>query len=124
MWSSLFRLRLAELMFHNKRLLYGVLFRASVDALLEVAANPKRLRAKIGFLSVLHTWGQTLNHPYVDCVIPAGGISSDHKAWVHPRYRFFLPVKVLSKVFRREFIDAIERAHRNKERCLPGALKR
>ena len=73
-------------MFHNKRLLYGVLFRASADALLEVAANRKRLGAEIGFLSVLHTWGQNLlHHPHVHCVIPAGGISPDHTAWISPR---------------------------------------
>ena len=117
--------QLAEVAFHNKRLLYGLLFRASADALLEVAANPKRLGAEIGFLSVLHSWGQNLvHHPHVHCVIPAGGISSDHKAWVHPRYRFFLPVKALRKVFRGKFVDAIERAHRNNELCLPGALQR
>ena len=117
--------QLADLAFHNKRLLYGLLFRTSADALLEVAANPKRLGAEIGFLSVLHTWGQNLvHHPHVHCVIPAGGLSTDRKAWIHPRYHFFLPVEALSEVFRGKFVDALEDAHRQGKLCLPGALKR
>ncbi len=116
--------QLAELMFHNKRLLYGLLFRASADSLLEIAADPKHLGAQIGFLSVLHSWGQNLmHHPHVHCVIPAGGLSPDHKAWVHPRYRFFLPVKALSRVFRGKFVAALKRAYRNGKLCLPGALQ-
>ncbi len=100
------------------------MFRASADSLLEVAADPKHLGAQIGFLSVLHTWGQNLlHHPHVHCVIPAGGLSPDHKAWVRPRYRFFLPVKVLSRIFRGKFVAALKRAYRNNELCLPGALK-
>ena len=117
--------RLAEVMFHNKRLLYGLLFRTSAATLLEFAADPKHLGAQIGFLSVLHTWGQNLvHHPHVHCVIPAVGLSPDRKTWVRPRYRFFLPVEALSIVFRGKFVDAIERAHRTGKLCLPGALKR
>ena len=116
--------QLARLAFHNKRILYGLLFRASADSLLEIAADPKHLDAQIGFLSVLHTWGQNLlHHPHVHCVIPAGGLSPDHNAWVYPRYRFFLPVKVLSRVFRGKFVTGLKRAYRNNELCLPGALK-
>ncbi len=116
--------QLAELMFHNKRLLYGLLFRASADSLLEIAADPKHLGAQIGFLSVLHSWGQNLmHHPHLHCVIPAGGLSPDHKAWVRPRYRFFLPVKALSRVFRGKFVAGLKRAYRNNELCLPGELK-
>ena len=112
-------------MFHNKQLLYGLLFRASAATLLEFAADPKHLGAQIGFLSVLHTWGQNLmHHPHVHCVIPAGGLSPDHRAWIRPRYRFFLPVKALSIVFRGKFVDALERAYHNNELCLPAALKR
>ena len=100
--------QLARLAFHNKRILYGLLFRASADSLLEIAADPKHLDAQIGFLSVLHTWGQNLlHHPHVHCVIPAGGLSPDHNAWVYPRYRFFLPVKVLSRVFRGKFVTGL-----------------
>ncbi len=116
--------QLARLAFHNKKILYGLLFRASADSLLEIAADPKHLGAEIGFLSVLHSWGQNLmHHPHVHCVIPAGGLSPDHKAWVRPRYRFFLPVKVLSRIFRGKFVAGLKRAYRNNELCLPGDLQ-
>ncbi len=93
--------QLASLTLYNKRLMYSLLFRASAATLLEVAADPRHLGADIGFLTVLHTWGQNLlAHPHVHCVIPAGGVSPDRRHWVHPRYRFFLPVRVLSRVFR------------------------
>jgi hypothetical protein len=116
--------QLAPLVFHNKKILYGLLFRASSATLLEIAADPKHLGADIGFLSVLHTWGQNLlHHPHVHCVIPAGGLSADHQRWVHPRYRFFLPVKVLSRVFRGKFVDGLKRAFQRGELCFPGALK-
>ncbi len=115
---------LAPLVFHNKKLLYTLLFRASAATLLEVAADPKHLGAEIGFLSVLHTWGQNLlHHPHVHCVVPAGGLSPDHKGWVRPRFPFFLPVKVLSRVFRGKFVAGLKRMFRNGELCLPGALK-
>ena len=78
----------------NPRVLYDLLFQASAAALLEVAADPKHLGAQIGFLSILHTWGQNLlPHPHVHCVIPAGGLSPDRTSWVHPKYPFFLPVR-------------------------------
>ncbi len=116
--------QLAPLVFHNKKILYGLLFRASSATLLEIAADPKHLGADIGFLSVLHTWGQNLlHHPHVHCVIPTGGLSADRQRWVHPRYRFFLPVKVLSRVFRGKFVDGLKRAFRRGELCFPGGLK-
>ena len=115
---------LAPLAFHNKKILYTLLFRASAATLLETAADPKHLGAEIGFLSVLHTWGQNLlHHPHLHCVIPAGGLSPDRQSWVHPRYPFFLPVKVLSRVFRGKFLAGLKRAFRKGELCLPGALK-
>lgn len=115
---------LALLAFHNKKVLYDLLFRASGATLLEIAADRKHLGAEIGFLSVLHTWGQNLlHHPHVHCVIPAGGLGPDHRTWVHPRYPFFLPVKVLSRVFRGKFVAGLKRAFRRGELCLPGALK-
>jgi hypothetical protein len=115
---------LSPLAFHNKKLLYGLLFRASAATLLEVAADPEHLGAEIGFLSVLHTWGQNLlHHPHVHCVIPAGGLSPDHQRWVRPRYAFFLPVKVLSRVFRGKFVDGLKQMFRDGELCLPGPLK-
>jgi len=116
--------QLASLAFHNKRILYSLLFRASSASLLEIAADPKHLGAEIGFLSVLHTWGQNLlHHPHVHCVIPAGGLSADRRRWVHPRYPFFLPVKVLSRVFRGKFVAGLKRAFQQGELCLPGGLK-
>jgi hypothetical protein len=116
--------QLAPLVFQNKKLLYGLLFRASAAALLEVAADSEHLGAEIGFLSVLHTWGQNLlHHPHVHCVIPAGGLSADHRQWIHLRYRFFLPVKALSKVFRGKFLDGLKHLHRSGQLCLAGALK-
>jgi len=115
---------LAPLAYHNKKLLYDLLFRASAAALLEVAANPKRLGAELGFLSVLHTWGQTLeHHPHVHCVIPAGGLAPDRQRWIAARPGFFLPVRVLSKVFRGKFIAELKRLWREKRLWLPGSLK-
>lgn len=100
----------------HPELLYDLLFRASADAMLEVAADPKHLGAHIGFLSILHTWGQNLSlHPHVHCVIPAGGFSLDRQAWIHPRYAFFLPVKVLSRVFRGKFLSRLKRAYKRKQ---------
>ncbi len=104
----------------NPRVLYGLLFQASAAAMLEVAADPKHLGAQIGFLSILHTWGQNLlPHPHVHCVIPAGGLSPDRTSWVHPKYPFFLPVKVLSRVFRGKFVGRLKRAFRKKKLQFP-----
>ncbi len=104
----------------NPRQFYDLLFTATAATLLEIAADPKHLGAEIGILSILHTWGQNLlAHPHIHCVIPAGGISHDHSRWVHPRYPgFFLPVKVLSRVFRGKFIAGLKRLYRRKQlRC-------
>lgn len=104
----------SELALQNKRVLYSVLFKAMADTLKEIAADPKHLGAQIGFLAVLHTWGQNLmHHPHLHCVIPAGGFSADGQRWVSVKKRkraFFLPVKVLSKVFRGKFIHCLKRA--------------
>jgi hypothetical protein len=100
----------------NPKILYDLLFQTSAATMLKVAADPKHLGAKIGFLSILHTWGQNLlPHPHVHCLIPAGGFSPDDKGWIHPKYPFFLPVKVLSRVFRGKFVDGLKRAYRNKK---------
>ncbi len=107
----------------NAALIYQLLFRASADTLLEVAATPRHLGARIGFLSILHTWGQTLvRHPHIHCVVPAGGFSADDRRWVHPKYAgFFLPVKVLSRVFRGKFVEGLRRAYVRDELDLNGA---
>jgi hypothetical protein len=97
---------LAPLALQNPRVVYGILFRAVAEALLEMAADPKRLGARLGFLAVLHTWSQRLeHHPHVHCVVPAGGLSPDGQRWISPRKKnFFLPVKPLSRLFRRKFL--------------------
>jgi len=95
---------LSALMLQNKRLLYDLLFRASSATLLEVARDPKHLGAAIGLLSVLHTWGQNLqHHPHVHCIVPAGGLAPDASRWITASSRFFLSVRVLSRVFRGKF---------------------
>jgi hypothetical protein len=105
----------SALALQNPRAVYGLLFRAASQTLLKVARNPRRLGAKIGFLSVLHTWGQNLmHHPHVHCVVPAGGMSLDGEQWVPCRRsrkgkEFFLPVRVLSRVFRGKFIAGLKR---------------
>jgi hypothetical protein len=103
----------------NPRLFYDLLFTASAETLLEVAADPKHLGAEIGIISILHTWGQNLLlHPHVHCAIPGGGLSPDQSRWVHSRYSFFLPVKVLSRVFRGKFCAGLKRLYRRKRlRC-------
>jgi putative transposase/transposase-like zinc-binding protein len=107
----------------NAACLYHLLFRASAATLLEVAADPRHLGAAIGFLSILHTWGQTLvRHPHVHCVVPAGGFAPDDHRWVRPKYAgFFLPVKVLSRVFRGKFVAGLRRAYARGELDLGGA---
>ena len=115
---------LVWLALRNKKVVYNLLFRASAATLIEIAADPKHLGAEIGFLSVLHTWGQNLQiHPHIHCVIPSGGLSPDHQHWIHPRYAFFLPVKVLSKVFRGKFIAGLKRAFDAGELTFPGRMK-
>jgi Putative transposase/Transposase zinc-binding domain len=116
--------QLSPLALANKKIVYDLLFRTSAATLLEIAADSKHLGADIGFLSVLHSWGQNvLLHPHVHCVIPAGGLSPDHQRWVHPRYAFFLPVKVLSRVFRGKFTAGLKRAFRKRQLTFPGSLQ-
>jgi hypothetical protein len=114
---------LAPLALQNKALVYGLLFRAAAETLLQIAADPKHLGAKIGFLAVLHTWGQTLlHHPHLHCVVPGGGLSPDHRRWIPCGHKFFLPVKVLGVVFRGKFLHALERAFRKHKLTLAGQL--
>ena len=115
---------LARLALQNKRVVYDLLFQASAATLLEVARTPKHLGASLGFLSVLHTWGQTLlHHPHVHCVVPAGGLSPDGTRWVHARPSFFLPVKVLSRVFRGKVVTGLRGAFHAGTLKLPSDLQ-
>jgi len=114
---------LAPLALQNKKIIYDLLFRASAETLLEVARDPRRLGAEIGFFSVLHTWSQKLGlHPHVHCVIPAGGLSLEHTRWVKSRDHFFLPSKVLSRVFRGKFVAALQCAFREGHLRFSGNL--
>jgi hypothetical protein len=100
-----------EIAFHNKAVVYAILFRAAAETLATIAADPKHLGAQLGATMVLHTWGQTLqHHPHVHCVVPGGGLSLDNSRWVACRTGFFLPVRVLSRLFRRLFLRELENA--------------
>jgi Putative transposase/Transposase zinc-binding domain len=117
--------QLAPLALQNKAVIYGLLFRCSAETLIQIAADPKHLGAEIGFFSVLHTWNQKLqHHPHVHCVVAAGGLSQDHAQWVRPRKdNFFLPVRVLSKVFRGKFIAALQQAHASGQLQFHGLIQ-
>jgi hypothetical protein len=97
--------------FQNKAIVYSILFRAAAETLVTIAADPKHLGAQIGVTAVLHTWGQTLqHHPHIHCVVPGGGPSLDGTRWVACRPGFFLPVRVLSRLFRRLFLHGLREA--------------
>jgi Putative transposase/Transposase zinc-binding domain len=114
---------LSPLALQNPRVIYGMLFCTVSETLLTIAADPHRLGARIGFLSVLHTWNQKmLHHPHLHCLIPAGGLSLDRSRWIRCRRRFFLPVKVLGKLFRGKFLALLDAAYRKKRLQLFGAL--
>jgi len=114
---------LVPLALHNKREIYGLLLRASAETLLQVARDPRHLGAEIGFFSILHTWNQQLLlHPHVHCVVPAGGLAPDHSRWVAAPDGFFLPVKVLSRVFRGKFVAGLRRLHARRRLVFPGTL--
>ena len=105
----------------NPRVVYGLLMRAAAETLLEVAANPKHLGAEVGVLAVLHTWGQNLTlHPHVHCVVTGGGLSPDESRWVAGRDDFFLPVRVLSRVFRGKFLAGLRAAFKRGRLRFPG----
>lgn len=109
----------------NRRVVYSILFQAAAKTLLQLAADPKHLGARIGFLAVLHTWGQNLmHHPHVHCVVPGGGFARNGRGWVHCRENFFLPVRVLSRIFRGKFIALLKQAHRKGELRFFGDLQR
>src|SRR5438552_1963731 len=102
---------IAAIAYQNKKVVYGILFRAAAETLRTIAADPKHLGAEIGFFAVLHTWGQNLlHHPHLHCVVPGGGLSADGSRWISCRSRFFLPVRVLSRLFRRLFLEDLDKA--------------
>jgi Zn finger protein HypA/HybF involved in hydrogenase expression len=108
--------QIADIAYQNKAVIYDLLFKASSQTMLTIAADPKRLGARIGVLSVLHTWGSALtHHPHVHMIVPGGGISRDGSKWVACRPRYLLPVPVLSQLFRRLFLEKLVAAHRTGE---------
>jgi len=103
---------IGDIAYQNKAVIYDILFKASAEALSTIAADPKHLGARIGVTSVLHTWGSAMtHHPHVHMIVPGGGISLDGERWVSCRPGFFLPVRVLSRLFRRLFLQALTAAH-------------
>jgi Putative transposase/Transposase zinc-binding domain len=115
---------LAQLSLQNKRQMYNLLFRATAETLQTIAADPRHLGAQIGFFCVLHTWGQTLTaHPHLHCVVPGGGISLDGRRWIACRPGFFLPVKVLSRRFRKLYLQYLEQAYAAEKLQFHGDLE-
>ena len=113
----------AEIAFQNKGTVYAILFKAAAETLRTIAADPKHLGAEIGTVAVLHTWGQTLqHHPHIHCVVPGGGLSPDGSRWIACRPGFFLPVRVLSRLFRRLFVEQLQGAFERGELGFFGDL--
>jgi hypothetical protein len=103
---------IAGIAYHNKAVVYDILFKAAAETLITIAADRKHLGARIGLTAVLHSWGSALtHHPHVHCIVPGGGVSLDGARWLSCRPGFFLPVRVLSRLFRRLFLDKLANAH-------------
>jgi hypothetical protein len=103
---------IAAIAYQNKRVIYDLLFKAAAEATLKIAADPKHLGARIGITAVLHTWGSAMtHHPHVHMIVPGGGLSEDGTTWMSCRPNFFLPVRVLSRLFRRLFLSMLAEAH-------------
>jgi len=114
----------APLALQNQQLVYGILFRAAAETLLQIAADSRHLGARLGFLAVLHTWGQNLHHhPHLHCVVPGGGIAPDGRRWIACRRQFLFPVKVLSRLFRAKFVAYLKTAFRQGKLGFHGELK-
>src|ERR1700747_2462714 len=100
-----------DIAYQNKAVIYDILFKAAAETLLTIAADPRHLGARIGFTAVLHSWGSALtHHPHVHVIVPGGGISPDGQRWIACRPGFFLPVRVLARLFRRLFLGQLRRA--------------
>jgi len=115
---------IAAITYQNKKVACGILFRVAAETLTTIAADPKHLGAKIGFFAVLHSWGQNLLfHPHLHCVVPGGGLSLDGQRWVSCQPDFFLPVRVLSRLFRRLFLESLQKAFDSGKLQFFGALE-
>jgi hypothetical protein len=116
--------QLARIAFYNKEVVYGILFRTVSETLLTLARDPKHLGAEIGFFAILHTWGQNLlHHPHLHCVVPGGGLSPGYERWVGCKPRFFIHVRVLSSLFRRLFLQALQESFGEGKLQLLGELE-
>ncbi len=114
---------LRHLALQNQKTVYSILFRAVSETLLTIARDPQHLGAQIGFVAILHTWGQTLHHhPHIHCVVPGGGLSADGSRWISPRRGFFLPVRVLSRLFQKKFLHYLREAYRQGRLGFSGKL--
>jgi hypothetical protein len=115
---------IAAIAYQNKKVVYGILFRTTAETLTTIAADPEHLGAEIGFFAVLHSWGQNLQfHPHLHCVVPGGGLSPDGQRWISSRPNFFLPVRVLSHLFRRLFLESLQKAFDSGELQFFGSLE-
>ncbi len=116
--------QIAQIAFYNKETVYNILFHAAAETLLTIAGDPAHLGAGIGFFAILHTWGQNLlHHPHLHCVVPGGGLSQDHERWIACMPGFFLPVSVLSSLFRRLFLEELEDAFYQRQLQFPGSIE-
>lgn len=114
---------LRPLALRNQKVLYQILFSASSETLKELTQDPKHLKAEIGFIALLHTWSQTLmDHPHLHCIVTAGGLSPDGKRWIPCKEDFFLPVKVLSRLFRGKFLAYLKKAYHKGQISFPGNI--
>jgi len=103
---------ISDIAYHNKSVIYSLLFKSAAQTMLTIAADPRRLGARLGITAVLHTWGSALtHHPHLHCIVPGGGLSLDGQRWVSCKSGFFLPVRVLSRLFRRLFLEKLSAAH-------------
>ena len=108
----------------NQKVVYNLLFQSASETLIHLAKDPKHLGAETGFIAILHTWTQTLmEHPHLHCLVPGGGLSPDGKRWVSSRQDFFLPIKVLSALFRGKFLDGLKKAYEAGELKFPGQIR-
>lgn len=115
--------KLNPLALRNQKIIYNILFRSVAETLIELSRDPKLLGAQIGFISILHTWGQNLmDHPHIHCIVSGGGLSYDGHRWISSRQRFFLPVKVLSRLFRGKFLNYLKKGYDSEELKFHGNI--
>ncbi|VWX50640.1 hypothetical protein NOVOSPHI9U_30052 [Novosphingobium sp. 9U] len=115
---------IADIAYHNKAALYGLLFKAASDTMMTIAADPKHLGARIGITAVLHTWGSAMtHHPHIHMIVPGGGIARDGSRWISSRPAFLLPVRVLGKLFRRLFLTGLLALHQAGRIAFYGSLE-